>query len=38
MFIKPLTLAGLLMLAASQSANAVVINFDYTYDGGFFFR
>jgi hypothetical protein len=36
MFIKPSALAGVVLLAASQSANAVVINFDYTYDGGFF--
>jgi hypothetical protein len=36
MFIKPSLLAGAVLLAASQSANAVVINFDYTYDGGFF--
>ncbi|AMK77742.1 MULTISPECIES: matrixin family metalloprotease [Methylomonas] len=36
MFIKPSALAGVVLLAASQSADAVVINFDYTYDGGFF--
>ncbi|WP_020484831.1 PEP-CTERM sorting domain-containing protein [Methylomonas sp. MK1] len=36
MLIKPSAFAGVLLLAASQSADAVVINFDYTYDGGFF--
>jgi hypothetical protein len=36
MFLKNSILAGAIMMAASQSANAVIINFDYTYDGGFF--
>ena len=36
MYIKTSTLAGLVLLAASQPANAVVINFNYSYDGGFF--
>jgi len=36
MLIKPSALAGVVLLAASQSTEAVVINFDYTYDGGFF--
>jgi hypothetical protein len=36
MFIKPSLLAGAVLLTASQSANAIVINFDYSYDGGFF--
>lgn len=36
MFVKNSTVAGAILLAASQSASAVTINFDYTYDGGFF--
>jgi len=39
MFLKYSTTAGAILLAASQSASAVTINFDYTYDtnnGGFF--
>ena len=36
MFVKNSTVAGAILLAASQSASAVTINFDYSYDGGFF--
>lgn len=36
MFVKHSIVAGAILLAASQSASAVTINFDYSYDGGFF--
>jgi hypothetical protein len=36
MFLKNSILAGSILMAASQSASAVIIKFDYTYDGGFF--
>jgi hypothetical protein len=36
MFLKYSTTAGAILLAASQSASAVTINFDYSDDGGFF--
>lgn len=36
MLLKNSTVAGAILLAASQSASAVTINFDYSYDGGFF--
>ncbi len=36
MFLKYSTTLGAILLAASQSASAVTINFDYSYDGGFF--
>lgn len=36
MFIKSTTLASLVLVTASQSASAVIIDFDYSFDGGFF--
>ena len=36
MLLKNSILAGAFFMVASQSASAVIINFDYTYDGGFF--
>jgi len=36
MFLKYSITAGAILLAASQSASAVTINFDYSHDGGFF--
>ena len=36
MFLKYSITAGAILLAASQSAGAVTINFDYSDDGGFF--
>lgn len=36
MFIKYSTTVGAILLVASQSANAITINFDYSHDGGFF--
>jgi hypothetical protein len=36
MFLKYSITAGAILLAASQSASAVTINFDYSDDGGFF--
>jgi hypothetical protein len=36
MILKYSITAGAIFLAASQSASAITINFDYSYDGGFF--
>lgn len=36
MFVKYSTMLGAALLTVSQTAGAVTINFDYSYDGGFF--